>query len=175
MRNLAWAIVVCILGNKLGLFHEVVKIWLKCSRLCSDISFCLVAVSSLFLLLFFLFWVCHTKKNLARCDHPMSMCSPPARNGTAASVNIPSGDMCVQRRLRSACASAQSDQSLCCPHEETLHPWLIKMRPVKILIRLRECAGWSESLLGAIPKLLILTLLLNSSLSCFNWIRSEIT
>ena len=35
-----------------------------------------------------------------------------------------------------------------CPHEETLHPWLSKMRPVKILIRLRECAGWSEFLLG---------------------------
>ena len=26
--------------------------------------------------------------------------------------------------------SAQSDQSLCCPHEETLHPWLFIMRPV---------------------------------------------
>ena len=28
-------------------------------------------------------------------------------------------------------------------------PWLSIMRPVKILIRLRECAGWSESSLGA--------------------------
>ena len=26
-------------------------------------------------------------------------------------------------------------------HEETLHPWLSKMHPVKILIRRRECAG----------------------------------
>ena len=28
--------------------------------------------------------------------------------------------LCTQRRLRSAWASAQSDQSLCCPHEESL-------------------------------------------------------
>ena len=38
--------------------------------------------------------------------------------------------------------------SLSCPYEETLHPLPSKMRPVKILIRLRECADWSESLLG---------------------------
>ena len=62
--------------------------------------------------------------------------------------NVPS-DMCAQRRLGSACACAQSDQSICYPHEETLHACLSKMRPVKILIRLRECAGWSESSLGA--------------------------
>ena len=30
--------------------------------------------------------------------------------------------VCAQRRLRSAWAPAQSDQSLCCPHEETLDP-----------------------------------------------------
>ena len=30
--------------------------------------------------------------------------------------------MCAQRRLRSAWASAQSDQSLRCPHEESLGP-----------------------------------------------------
>ena len=46
-------------------------------------------------------------------------------------------------------AHPRSLVSLRCPHEETLHPWLSKMRPVKILIRLRECAGWSESSLGA--------------------------
>ena len=49
--------------------------------------------------------------------------------------NVPS-NMCAQRRLKSACASAQSDQSLRCPHEETLYPWLSKLRPLKILIRL---------------------------------------
>ena len=57
---------------------------------------------------------------------------------------------CDQRTLKSTCGSAQSDQQPCCPHKETLHPWLSKMRPVKILISLRKCcAGWSESLLGA--------------------------
>ena len=58
-------------------------------------------------------------------------------------------DMCAQRRLKSACASAQTDKSLRCSHDQTFHPWLSKMRPVKILIRLRECADWSESSLGA--------------------------
>ena len=38
-----------------------------------------------------------------------------------------------------------SDQSLHFPLAETLHPWLSKIRRVKILISLRECAGWSES------------------------------
>ena len=39
-------------------------------------------------------------------------------------------------KVKSACASSQSDQSPCFPPEETLIPWLSKMRPVKILIRL---------------------------------------
>ena len=43
-------------------------------------------------------------------------------------------NMCAQGRLKSACASTQSDQSLRCPHDETLHSWISKMRPVKILI-----------------------------------------
>ena len=30
--------------------------------------------------------------------------------------------------------AVRSDHSLRCPHEETLHPWLFKMRPVEILI-----------------------------------------
>ena len=64
------------------------------------------------------------------------------------SENVPS-DTCAQRRLKSDYACAQSDQSLCCPHEETLHPWRSKLCPVKILIRLRERAVWSESSLGA--------------------------
>ena len=46
-------------------------------------------------------------------------------------------------------AHLRSLNSLRCPHEETLHPWLSKMRPVKILIRLHECAVWSESSLDA--------------------------
>ena len=48
--------------------------------------------------------------------------------------NVPSC-MCAQRRLKSACASAYSDQCLCCPPEEIMHPWLSKMRPEKIFMR----------------------------------------
>ena len=33
---------------------------------------------------------------------------------------------------------AQSDQSLCCPHEESLGPWLPIERTVKTLIRLGQ-------------------------------------
>ena len=39
--------------------------------------------------------------------------------------------------------------SLCCSHDEALHTWLFKMRPMMMLIRLRECAVWWESSLGA--------------------------
>ena len=52
--------------------------------------------------------------------------------------NEPS-DICAQRRLRSACASIQTYQSLHYPHEVILHHLLSEMRTVKILIRLREC------------------------------------
>ena len=44
-------------------------------------------------------------------------------------------DMCAHRRTKSTYVSAQADQSLRCPHEE------FKLRLVKVLIRLRECAG----------------------------------
>ena len=57
-------------------------------------------------------------------------------------------NICGKWRLRSACASAPSHQSLRCPHEETLHPWTSKIRQVKILISLRIRAVWSESSLG---------------------------
>ena len=57
---------------------------------------------------------------------------------------------CIQRRLRSALASTQSDQSLCCPHEEALCPWLPNERTAKTLIRLGGCPGWSESSLGSV-------------------------
>ena len=49
-------------------------------------------------------------------------------------------DMCAQRRFRSAWASAQSDQSLRCPHEEALRPWLPIERTAKTLVRLGEQA-----------------------------------
>ena len=56
---------------------------------------------------------------------------------------------CAQGRLRSAWASAQSDQSLRCPHEESLGPYLPTERTAKTLIRLGGCPGWSEPSLGA--------------------------
>ena len=40
----------------------------------------------------------------------------------AASWQNQQNGMCAQLRLRSAWASAQSDQSLRCPHEESLGP-----------------------------------------------------
>ena len=49
--------------------------------------------------------------------------------------------LCAQRRLRSAWASAQSDQSLRCPHEEKLDPKLPIERTAKALIRLGGCPG----------------------------------
>ena len=71
-----------------------------------------------------------------------------------ATLNEPRHDkptkwVCAQRRLRSAWASAQSDQSLRCPHEETLDPKLPTERTAKTLIRLGGRPGWSESSLGA--------------------------
>ena len=49
--------------------------------------------------------------------------------------------MYAQRRLRSAWASAQSDQSLHCPLEESLRPLLPFKRTGKTLIRLGGCPG----------------------------------
>ena len=57
--------------------------------------------------------------------------------------------LCAQRRLRPAWASTQSDQSLRCPHEESLGPYLPVERTAKTLIRLGGCPGWSESSLDA--------------------------
>ena len=51
-------------------------------------------------------------------------------------IMVPS-DVCAQWGLKSAYASVHSLIIIGCLHEETLHPWLSKMRPVKILIRLR--------------------------------------
>ena len=59
-------------------------------------------------------------------------------------------DLCTQPRLRSALASAQSDQSRPCPHEETLGSQLPMERTAKTLIRLGDCPGWSECSLGHI-------------------------
>ena len=78
--------------------------------------------------------------------------------------------VCAQQRLGSAWASAQSDQSLRCLHEESLGPLLAIKRTAKTLIRLGGCPGWSESSLGAhsfcwfchvAPRMLRCTLLLS--------------
>ena len=71
-------------------------------------------------------------------------------NQWAATWQNQQNDLCTQRRLRSAWASTQSDQSLHCPHEETLGPKLTTERSTaNTLIRLGGCPGWSEPLLGA--------------------------
>ena len=75
----------------------------------------------------------------------------------AASCQNQQNGMCAQRRLRSAWASAQSDQSLRCPPEETLCPTLPTERTTKTLIRLGGCPGWSESSLGEHVILLVLS------------------
>ena len=49
-----------------------------------------------------------------------------------------------QLALRPTKTQISSYQSLRCPHEQLLHPWLSKMRSLKILIKLRVCAGWSN-------------------------------
>ena len=48
-----------------------------------------------------------------------------------------------QRRLRSACASAQSDQSHRCPPKDALDPLLLTDSPEKTLFRLCGCASLS--------------------------------
>ena len=63
----------------------------------------------------------------------------------AATWQKPTKWLCAQRRLRSAWASAQSDQSLCC----ALNAYPFFMQTAKTLIRLGGCPGWSESSLGA--------------------------
>ena len=45
-----------------------------------------------------------------------------ADNNWAVSWQSQQNGMCAQRRLKSALASAQSDQSLRCPLEESLDP-----------------------------------------------------
>ena len=53
----------------------------------------------------------------------------------AASWRNQQNDFCAQQRLWSAWASAHSDQSLRCPHEETLGPQLPIECTAKTLIR----------------------------------------
>ena len=83
-----------------------------------------------------------TKKKNLTTSLALDKVSIPINIWAKMCENIPSD---VRWGLNSACTSMQSDQTLPCSHEETLHHWLYKNCPVKILIRLHECAGWSES------------------------------
>ena len=86
----------------------------------------------------------------------------------AASWQNQRNGMCAQRRLRSAWASAQTDQSLRCPYKVTLGPQLPIERTAKTLIKLDGCPGWSESSPGA--HLILLVLLWGgSNLECYTW------
>ena len=67
----------------------------------------------------------------------------------AASWHNKQNGMCAQRRLRSAWASAQSDQSLRCALNGYVCVLAFFKRTAKTLIRLGGCPGWSESSLGA--------------------------
>ena len=81
---------------------------------------------------------------------------------------------------------AQSDQSLPCPHEEPLGPWLSFERTVKTLIRLGGCPDWSGCSLGTQDILLVLSCCGTSiclkrrrkfesaNADCF-WYKSEVT
>ena len=80
----------------------------------------------------------------------MNSTSEPSHDKTNKMTYAPSEDW-------SAWASIQSDQSLRCPHEEALGPWLPIECQAKTLIRLRSCAGWSESSLGTQVILLVLS------------------
>ena len=57
-------------------------------------------------------------------------------------------DMCAQRRFRSACAFAQSDQNLRWTRFGLPGMPRFVMRTIGTLIRLRGCAGWFDSTLG---------------------------
>ena len=66
----------------------------------------------------------------------------------AASWQNQQNGTCTQRRLRSAWASAQSNQSLRCLYKESLGPQLPIECTAKTQIRLGGCPSWSESSLG---------------------------
>ena len=81
--------------------------------------------------------------------------------------------LCAQRRLRSAWASAQSDQSQRCPPEAKLGPKLPTKRTAKTLIRLGGCPGWSESSLDT--KVILLGLSWGGSKCLFSSLCSTYT
>ena len=71
-------------------------------------------------------------------------------------VTKPTKWLCTQRRLRSAWASAQSDQSSLCAQWVAKDPSFL-CADSDPSIRLGGCPGWSESSLGAHAILLVLS------------------
>ena len=59
--------------------------------------------------------------------------------------------MCDQQSLRSACAYAQSDQSLCLSLEYSMTVKLLNEHHLEFLSLKGGCRGWSESTLVKIP------------------------
>ena len=57
--------------------------------------------------------------------------------------------MCAQRGLKSPAHPYTLIRVFVVHMKKAFYPWLSKMRSVMILISLCECAGWSESSLGA--------------------------
>ena len=74
---------------------------------------------------------------LFRIMDPLKRKSPEFETSTRLQVGI-----CVLRRFKSACASAQSDQSLSFSPEEKLDPWLPIERPIKT--RMRRLSGFFD-------------------------------
>ena len=86
--------------------------------------------------------------------HQIPALSVPLMSGMQVShlsrdMTKPTKWLCAQRRLRSAWASAQSDQSLRCALNGWLRTQAFFIRTAKTLIRLVGCPGWSEFSLDA--------------------------
>ena len=59
--------------------------------------------------------------------------------------------MCDQQRLRSACAYAQSDKSLCLSLEYSMNVKLLTEHNLEFLSLKGGCIGWSEAKLVKMP------------------------
>ena len=94
-----------------------------------------------------------------KCDemYMCCICRPEIEAFWATSWQNQQNDFCAHRRLRSAWASAQSDQSLRCALSGYLRTQFCFRRTALTLIRLGGCPGWSESSLGAQIILLVLS------------------
>ena len=95
------------------------------------------------------------QRNLSSYQHHCILLSLKMDNWAATWQNQ-QNDFCAQWCLRSAWASAKSDQSLHYVLNGLLRSQAFFMPTAKTLIRLGGCPDWSESLLGAQVILLVL-------------------